>query len=95
MNLLWPALLAFELLPMLEKTAVAKRVPSRLIWVVSFVQFDHSLTKHTLLPSESVLAHFDNKEKFLPMSRYPDSKLLSTLFVSRLASHIDSKRVHH
>lgn len=53
-NLLSNALLALELLPLLEETAKAKGRPSRLTWVGSFVQFDSSIPK-ALPPNDTTL----------------------------------------
>jgi NAD(P)-dependent dehydrogenase (short-subunit alcohol dehydrogenase family) len=92
-NLLSPALLALELLPTLEKTAASRGVPSRITWVGSFVQFDHTLTDHPLMDGEKVLEHFDEERKFVAMGRYPDSKLLGTMFIEQLASCVDPDKV--
>ena len=92
-NLLSNALLALELLPLLAEAAKAKSVPSRLTWVGSFVQADHSLTKSPVTADETVLGHFDNEKKFKSIARYSDSKLLTTMFVQELAQHIDTTEV--
>lgn len=92
-NLLSPALLALELMPVLEKTATIKGVPSRLTWVGSFVQFDHTLEKKPIKDVEKVLAHFDDEKKFDSMGRYPDSKLLGTMFIEQLARYVDPAKV--
>ncbi|ETI24585.1 hypothetical protein G647_03954 [Cladophialophora carrionii CBS 160.54] len=92
-NVLSPALLALELLPVLEKTASRTGVPSRLTWVGSFVQYDHSLEKKPVRAGEGVVAHFDDKSQFVAMARYPDSKLLGTLIVEALAKYVDPEKV--
>ncbi|KAN0114641.1 hypothetical protein V8E51_004185 [Hyaloscypha variabilis] len=92
-NLLSPALLTLELLPVLEKTAARTRVPSRLTWVGSFVQFDHSLDKQPIQDVQDVLKHFDDKKNFVSMARYPDSKLLGTMFIEQLARYVDPAKV--
>jgi len=92
-NLLSNTLLALELLPTLEKTASMKGVPSRLVWVGSFVQFDHTLDKKPLQVDEQVLKHFDDVKSFDSMGRYSDSKLLVTMFVEQLASYVDPEKV--
>jgi NAD(P)-dependent dehydrogenase (short-subunit alcohol dehydrogenase family) len=66
-NLLSPALLAVELLPVLENTSLLKGRPSRLTWVGSFVQFDHTLDKTPIKEAEKVLRFFDNEENFNSM----------------------------
>lgn len=92
-NLLSPALLAMELLPILEKTASITGVPSRLTWVGSFVQFDHTLDKKPIQDVEGVLRHFDDEKSFVPMGRYSDSKLLGTMFIEQLAMYVDPGQV--
>jgi NAD(P)-dependent dehydrogenase (short-subunit alcohol dehydrogenase family) len=92
-NVLSPALLALELLPILERTAGLKGVPSRLTWVGSFVQFDHTLDKTPIKADELVISHFDNEENFVATGRYSDSKLLGTMFIEGLASYVDSNKV--
>jgi hypothetical protein len=79
--------------PLLERTAASKGVASRLTWVGSFVQANHSLAKAPISPGGSVLAHFDDKARFIPMSRYPDSKLLGDMFVAQPAGHTDTRKV--
>jgi NAD(P)-dependent dehydrogenase (short-subunit alcohol dehydrogenase family) len=92
-NVLSPALLAFELLPSLARTAIRTGQPSRLCWVSSFVQFDHSLQKNPIGTEESLLSYFDDESKFVAMARYPNSKLLGTMFVEELSKHVDPKKV--
>lgn len=87
------ALLTLELLPLLEHTAKAKGKPSRLTWVGSFVQMDHSLTKNPVPKSGSVIGFFDDKTLFKGSARYSDSKLMSTMFVQQLAPHINKELV--
>jgi NAD(P)-dependent dehydrogenase (short-subunit alcohol dehydrogenase family) len=93
-NLLSPALLALELLTMLENTAAIKGVPSRMSWVGSFVQFDHTLDKKPIKSDQGVLSHFDDEEKWVAMGRYSDSKLLGTMFVEQLAGFVDPEKVN-
>lgn len=92
-NVLSPALLALELLPVLEKTAAITGVPSRLTWVGSFVQFNHTLCKTPIKPDVTVLKHFDNEKNFSSMGRYSDSKLLGTMFSEKLATLVDPHKV--
>lgn len=87
------ALLTLELLPLLEQTARAKGRPSRLTWVGSFVQMDHSLTKNPVPKSGSVIDFFDSKTLFKGSARYSDSKLMSTMFVKELAPRINKDLV--
>ncbi|KAH6693668.1 hypothetical protein F5X68DRAFT_248043 [Plectosphaerella plurivora] len=86
------ALLALKLLPLLQQTAVAKEVPSRLTWVGSFVQLDHTLTKKLLSLDEPIISQLDDPARF-NSSRYQDSKLMSTMFVEQLAQRVDKSLV--
>lgn len=92
-NVLSNALLALQLLPLLVERAKATSIPSRMTWVGSFVQNDHSLKKSPLKPNESILGRFDDEKRFSALSQYSDSKLLTTMFVQELAKHIDSNEV--
>lgn len=86
------ALLALELIPLLEQTAAARSRPSRLTWVGSFVQMDHSLTKKALSSDQPIIGQFDDRVRF-NRSRYQDSKLMSTMIVKQLARRIDRNLV--
>ncbi|CAL5870368.1 uncharacterized protein PFLUO_LOCUS4604 [Penicillium psychrofluorescens] len=87
------ALLVLELLPLLQETAILKSRPSRLTWVGSFVQMDHSLTKRAVPMERRVMDHFDDKSCFDGATRYQDSKLIGTMVVKQLAQRIDKKTV--
>jgi len=92
-NLLSPALLGLELLPTLQKTAVVKGVPSRMTWVGSFTQTDHTLDKIPIKADGGVLEHFDDEKNWTSTSRYADSKFLGTVFIEQLARHVDPSKV--
>jgi NAD(P)-dependent dehydrogenase (short-subunit alcohol dehydrogenase family) len=92
-NLISTSLLAMEMLPILEATAKAKGVPSRLTWVGSFTQSQNTLKKKPVPAGKAILAHFDEKASFAAISRYPDSKFLGTLIVQELAKKIDKSQV--
>ncbi|TAQ87873.1 hypothetical protein B7494_g3809 [Chlorociboria aeruginascens] len=77
-NLLSPALLALELLPILEKTATIKK---------------SAITAYPIPDAEKVLRYFDDEKNFVPMNRYSDSKLLVTMFIEHLAGYIDPAKV--
>ncbi|KAH7403773.1 short-chain dehydrogenase/reductase family protein [Cadophora sp. MPI-SDFR-AT-0126] len=103
-NLLSPALLAVELMPLLEATARKTGQPGRISWVGSFVQFDHSFDKIPI-PSDvlakdngisngkDLLSYLDEERSFVAMKRYADSKLLVTMFVERLSQYVDPRLV--
>jgi NAD(P)-dependent dehydrogenase (short-subunit alcohol dehydrogenase family) len=92
-NVLSNALLALEMLHLLEKTASVKGTPSRLTIVGSFTQLDHSLAKSPISRETPILSHFDDPSKFNGMARYSDSKPLTTIFFRELAQHVDRKSV--
>jgi NAD(P)-dependent dehydrogenase (short-subunit alcohol dehydrogenase family) len=91
-NVYSTALLALKLLPLLENTARAKGTPSRLTWVGSFVQMDHSMTKKPLSTKASIIKQLDDEKNF-NKSRYQDSKLMGTMFVQRLALKVNNDLV--
>ncbi|KAK9489780.1 hypothetical protein V1508DRAFT_435488 [Lipomyces doorenjongii] len=92
-NYLSSALLAIELLPLLEQTAVEAKAPTRISWVSSQAHTFHSFGKHPLLSDESVLHRFDDKTQYKAFRRYFDSKLLVSMFVQELAKHIPQDKV--
>ncbi|KAK9371246.1 hypothetical protein V1509DRAFT_614057 [Lipomyces kononenkoae] len=92
-NYLSNALLAFELLPLLEQTAVDEKTPTRISLVGSQMQAMNSFNKNPLASDEPVLRHFDDKAKYKRFLRYGDSKLLVTMFVQELAKHISQDKV--
>ena len=87
------AVLALQLLSLLERTAKAKSKPTRLTWVGSFVQMDHSLKKQPLSNTRPLIPQFDEKAKFNGITRYSDSKLMGTMFVQELAERVDKNLV--
>ena len=92
-NYLSNALLALELLPLLEQTAAKRGSPSRLCIVGSQTQTMHSLNKKPLGPTETIVEHFDDKNKYASLNRYSDSKLLVSAFVQELAQRVPADRV--
>ena len=87
------ALLALELLPLLEATASQRGQPSRLTFVGSGTHKMHSLNKTPMDKEESVAHRWDDKEKYRPMQRYSDSKLMVAAFTQELARHVDPSKV--
>ena len=85
--------LALELLSTLGETAAIRGVPSRLTWVGSFVQFDHSFEKRPIKANEHMLEHFDDEKKFVSGSRYSDPKFLGTIFMEELACYVGPEKV--
>jgi NAD(P)-dependent dehydrogenase (short-subunit alcohol dehydrogenase family) len=86
-------LLALELLPLLKSTATKRGQPSRLTFIGSGTHKVHTLNKTPLGKEESVAQHWDNKEKYHPLQRYSDSKLMVTAFTEELARHVDPSTV--
>ncbi|EKV11534.1 Short-chain dehydrogenase/reductase SDR [Penicillium digitatum] len=87
-------LLIAELLPYLEAGAEKTGSPARISWVGSRAHESSSLEKKVPIQSgESVLAHMDKEEFFVPFQRYGDSKLLCALFMYSLAPRLDPKKV--
>ena len=87
------ALLALELLPLLEATAAKSGHPSRLTVVSSVGQNLHSLKKKPLEEKETIAQRFDDKSKYAAFNRYSDSKLMVSVFVQELAEHVPSEKV--
>ena len=93
-NYLSNALLALELLPLLEATAEKTGAPTRISWVGSRMHLSNSLAKkQPLLPGESVLEHFDDRSKYLAVAHYGDTKLLCFMFVQELAKRVSKDKV--
>ncbi|KAK9358515.1 hypothetical protein V1504DRAFT_435723 [Lipomyces starkeyi] len=87
------ALLALELLPLLEQTAIEAKAPTRISWVGSQAQAFNSFNKKPLPSDESVLHRFDDKTQYRSFLRYSDSKLLVSMFVQELAKNIPQDKV--
>lgn len=87
------ALLALELLPLLESTAVKCGTPSRLTFVGSVTQKMHTVSKKPVTEKETVMEHFDDKSKYAGLQRYSDSKLMVAAFVQALAQHVPVTKV--
>ena len=93
-NYLSNALLSLELLPLLEATAARTGQATRLSWVGSRTHHSSSLAKkQPILPNESILAHFDDKSKYLAIAHYGDTKLLCAMFVAEMAKCVPKEQV--
>lgn len=92
-NFLSNALLAFELLPLLQQTATKTNNLTRLSWVGSEAQKINSITKKPIPSDRSVLEYFDDKSKYASMTRYSETKLLVSMFVQSLANKVSSDKV--
>jgi NAD(P)-dependent dehydrogenase (short-subunit alcohol dehydrogenase family) len=87
------ALLALKLIPLLEATTARDGVPTKLTWVGSRNQGMNSLDKRPILPSETVMGHFDSKSNYSAIYTYGDSKLLVSMFIRQLAARVSSSKV--
>ncbi|MCJ1401023.1 hypothetical protein MMC11_004235 [Xylographa trunciseda] len=93
-NYLSNALLSLELLPLLEATAARTGKATRMSWVGSRMHDENSLlSKQPILPGESVLAHFDDKSKYLTIAHYGDTKLLCVMFIAEMAARVPKEKV--
>lgn len=87
------ALLALELLPLLEATAAKRGTPSRLTIVGSQAQNSTSVAKKAIPENEGLIAYLDNKVSYAGLTRYSGSKLLVSAFVQELAQRVSGKNV--
>ena len=87
------AILALELLPLLKSTVSQRGQPTRLTFVGSAGHKMHSLNKSPVDQGKSVTQHWDDEEKYKPMLRYPDSKLMIAAFTQELSKKVDSSKV--
>ncbi|PNP39618.1 hypothetical protein TGAMA5MH_08434 [Trichoderma gamsii] len=86
-DLLSTAYLAIKLVPLLEKT----NGPSRLVLVGSYRQFESEIAEKKL--THNVIEYLDEKDKFDPVRRYNDIKLLLGLVTKELARRLDKSKV--
>ncbi|KAL1962680.1 hypothetical protein VTN77DRAFT_9314 [Rasamsonia byssochlamydoides] len=87
-NFLSHAVLALELLPLLQRTAAKDGSPTRLSLVSSYFHRDHTLAKIPIHRDESIIQHFDNRANYVQYHRYSDTKLLINAFVAELARRL-------
>lgn len=87
-NFLSHAVLALELLPLLQRTAAKEGSPTRLSLVSSFIHRDHSMTRNPVGRDESIIQHLDNPANFVRLERYNDTKMLMNAFVAELARRL-------
>ncbi|KKA19407.1 hypothetical protein T310_6608 [Rasamsonia emersonii CBS 393.64] len=87
-NFLSHAVLALQLLPLLQRTASKEGSPTRLSLVSSFSHRKHSMTRNPVGRDESIIQHFDNPANFVRQVRYSDTKLLMNAFVAELARRL-------
>lgn len=93
MNCYTHFLVVLELLPLLRATAAKRASPTRITFVGSFSQAQHTLVEIPISPDESVLDHYDNEQLFRGTRRYQNSKLVLNAFVQRLASVVPTSEV--
>ena len=92
-NYLSNALLALELLPLLEATAAKENRATRMTWVGSRTHMNDANLDKTLHSKESVLDRFDDKSRYSAMSHYGNTKLLCVMFVAELAKRVSGEKV--
>lgn len=94
-NYLSNVLLLLDLLPLLTATADKSGSPTRVTWTGSRMHHSSALAKgkKPLQRHETVLAHFETPESFVPFARYADSKLLCLFFLFELRAHLDGSKV--
>jgi NAD(P)-dependent dehydrogenase (short-subunit alcohol dehydrogenase family) len=92
-NLLSNAVLALELLPLLETTALKRGSPSHLSIVSSLSQITHGFDRIPIASNELVLQYIDDRTKFDGMHAYANSKLLVSAFVQELAERVSADKV--
>ncbi|KAI9034862.1 putative short-chain dehydrogenase [Aspergillus affinis] len=85
--------IVLELLSLLRATGLKRRSPSRVTFIGSHYQSHHSLTRSPIGASDSVLEHWDNRNKYSGMQRYADSKFVINIFVRQLATMVPSSEV--
>ncbi|KAM0453338.1 hypothetical protein ACHAO4_004930 [Trichoderma viride] len=90
-DLLSTAYLSIKLVPLLEKTAASNNGPSRLVLVGSYRQFVSEIAEKKL--TRNIIEYLDEKEKFDPVRRYNDVKLLLGLVTKELAKRLDKSKV--
>ncbi|MCJ1252150.1 hypothetical protein MMC30_009388 [Trapelia coarctata] len=78
-NYNFEAMLALELLPLLEATATNSKMAST--------------TKKPIPENEDLIARFDNKDTYSGMLRYSDSKLLASAFIQEFTKRISGTKV--
>jgi NAD(P)-dependent dehydrogenase (short-subunit alcohol dehydrogenase family) len=87
------ALLAVEVLPLLEAGSKATGVSSKLTLVSSQMQRLNTFGKTPVKPNGSLLAHMDDPENYGNVARYGDAKFLVTVFVKDLSKRVDASSV--
>jgi NAD(P)-dependent dehydrogenase (short-subunit alcohol dehydrogenase family) len=93
-NYLSNALLALELLPLLQATSEETGKPSRLSFVGSVQHRNSSFAnKRPYKSGSSVLGRMDDKAIYSGMTVYGDTKLLVAMFVRELAERVSSHDV--
>ncbi|KAL6905138.1 hypothetical protein GGI43DRAFT_432274 [Trichoderma evansii] len=89
-DVLSTAYLTIKLVPLLEKAATLKNVPSRLLIIGSYMQFDNSIAEQKL--THNIIKYLDDKANFDPR-RYSDAKFLLSLVTKELGSRLDKGKV--
>ncbi|KAF2083718.1 short-chain dehydrogenase/reductase family protein [Saccharata proteae CBS 121410] len=86
-NYLSNVLLLLQLLPLLRRTGTKRAATTRITWLGSRAMNLPSTFQSTPFTSnpDSIFSFFNDMQKFVPMQRYPDTKLLGAMFIVSLA----------
>jgi NAD(P)-dependent dehydrogenase (short-subunit alcohol dehydrogenase family) len=87
------ALLALELLPLLDATSMKTNQPSTLTWVSSQSQRCHTFTQNPIKPGETLIMHMDDPANYSTFRRHPDAKLLAGIYIKDLSRRVSSSSV--
>jgi NAD(P)-dependent dehydrogenase (short-subunit alcohol dehydrogenase family) len=80
-------LICLELLPLLQRTAAARKSPTRISFVGSSLQKTMAALNKTSIPDDTpIMDYFDNPANFSRLRHYADSKVLVHAYVTRLAT---------
>ncbi|KAL6902586.1 NAD(P)-binding protein [Trichoderma evansii] len=80
-------LICLELFPLLRSTAAIRGLPTRITFTGSATQIkQNTLAKKPILPSSTILGHFDDEANFSKYFRYADTKTVVNAYVRRLAA---------
>lgn len=78
-------LIVLTLMSLLRKTSKKYHTPSRITFVGSYSQDQHSFEEIPIPASQSIMDYYDDKAIFRRFRRYQDSKFVVNAFVQQLA----------
>ncbi|OGE50213.1 hypothetical protein PENARI_c018G09912 [Penicillium arizonense] len=86
-------LIVLTLMSLLRKTSKKYYTPSRITFVGSYSQDQHSFEEIPIPASQSIMDYYDDKTIFRRFRRYQDSKFVVNAFVQQLARITSSTEV--